>query len=113
MCEATKIPTKVLIENAGLDSPIIINKLLSKNNLNYGFNVNTEKFVNMSDNGIIDPIKVVRIAIQNAVSIASLMTTTEAIVVNTEEPDLGGMPGGGMPGMGGGMGGMPGMGGMM
>ncbi len=53
----------MIIENAGLDSPIIINKLLNKKDARYGFDANREKYVDMIDAGVIDPLKVVRIAL--------------------------------------------------
>ncbi|HDH51294.1 MAG TPA: molecular chaperone GroEL, partial [Nitrospirae bacterium] len=71
---------------------------------NYGFDANTEEFVDMIKAGIIDPTKVTRIALQNAASIAALMLTTSVMVTDIPEEKGGDMPGGGMPGgMGGGM----------
>ena len=76
-----------------------------------GYDAASHAFVNMFDTGIVDPVKVVRIALEDAASVASLMTTTEAMIVDVpEEKGDGGM--GGMGGMAG-MGGMGGMGGMM
>ena len=81
----------------------------------FGYNANTDKYEDLLEAGIIDPAKVTRIALQNAVSIAGLLLTTNCLITEKpkekEEAGQGGMPGGGMPG--GGMGGMGGGMGMM
>ena len=80
-------------------------KLLEKTG-NYGFNSQTEEYVDMIAAGIIDPTKVVRVALQDAASVAALLITTEAMIAEKpkDKPAMGGMPGGGgMGGMGGGM----------
>ena len=100
--------------NAGVEGAIVVDKLQNADE-GIGYNAVTETYENTLDSGLIDPVKVVRIALQNAASIASLVVTTEALVVEKPEPPAppapGGDPMGGMGGMGGGMG-MPGMGGM-
>ncbi len=104
-----EIPMRTIASNAGLDGSIVIDKA---RNSNYkGLNARTGEWVDMIKEGVIDPAKVTRSALQNAASIASLLLTTEALVTDIpkEKDDGGGMPagmGGGMPG---GMGGMPGM----
>jgi len=109
--KALQSPIRQITENSGLDASVIVGKLLEQNDVNYGFDAQKDEYTNMMDAGIIDPVKVVRTALQDAASIAGLLITTEAMVC--EEPDKspagggmpGGMPGGGMPDMGG-MGGM-------
>ena len=95
----------------------MVNKVAQGKN-GFGYNANTDKYEDLLEGGVIDPAKVTRIALQNAVSIAVLLLTTDCLVTEKpkEKDDMaGGMPGGmgGMPGGMGGMGGMPGgMGGM-
>ena len=73
----------------------------------FGYNARTETYENLYKSGVIDPKKVTRVALENAASIAGMVLTTETVVVDKpEENDGGGMPGGGLPGMGGGMPGM-------
>ena len=103
---ALKAPLKQIAENAGFDAGVVVNEVESNKNENYGFNAATGKYVDMFEEGIIDPVKVERIALQNAVSVSSLLLTTEATVSDIKE-DKPAMPP--MPDMGGGMGGMPGM----
>ncbi len=110
---ALQAPIRQIVTNAGGDGSVIAAKLLEGKDSNRGFNAQTEQYVNMFNEGIIDPTKVVRTALQDAASVAGLLITTEAMVADAPKdekestPDMGGM--GGMPGMGG-MGGMPGMG---
>ena len=104
--EACKIPTKTICANAGFEGSIVVDKLLEANTFSRGFNAAKGEYVNMIETGIIDPVKVVRTALVDASGVASLMITTEAMVVELpEEKSAGGMPGGmgGMGGMGGGM----------
>lgn len=84
-------------------------QIAANEDLEGGYNAATGEFVNLFQAGIIDPTKVVRIALNDAAGVASLLTTTEAVIIELpkEEPP---MPMGGMGGMGGGMGGMGGMG---
>lgn len=98
---AIKAPLKQIAENAGFDSGVIVNEVEKNSNQTFGFNAATGEYVDMFEAGIIDPLKVERVALQNAVSVASLLLTTEATVseVPKEEksapamPDMGGMGG--------------------
>jgi len=101
---AVKAPIKQIAENAGFDGGVVVYNVESNENDNYGFNAATGEYVDMYEAGIIDPAKVERVALQNAVSVSSLLLTTEAAVTELKEenpapamPDMGGM--GGMPGM--------------
>ena len=100
---ALEEPLRQLAMNAGVDGSVIVQRVKAEKK-NIGYDVNTDKFVDMLDAGIIDPTKVTRSALQNASSIASLLLTTEALVTDIPEKDKSGMPqmppGGGM-GMGG------------
>src|SRR5436190_3641161 len=89
--------------NAGEDGSVIVGKILEKDQYSYGFVSQTGEYVNLISKGIIDPTKVVRVAIQNAASVAALLITTEAMVAEVPKKNAGaGMPaGGGMGGMGG------------
>ena len=106
---ALEAPLRFIAENAGIEGAIVVEKV-KKAKGSQGFNAQTEEYEDLVEAGVLDPTKVVRIALQNASSIASLMLTTEALVseIPEEKSDAGaGMPaGGGMGGMGGGMGGM-------
>jgi chaperonin GroEL len=104
--KALAVPAKQIVINAGGDGSIVAGKLLDKNDPEYGYDAQNDKFVNMFQAGIIDPAKVVRTALQDAASVAGLLITTEAMIA--EKPEKKGA-GGGMPG---GMGGMGDMGGM-
>jgi chaperonin GroEL len=99
---ALQAPIRQIAENAGVEGSIVVGKVLENNSPTFGFNAQTEEYVDMVKAGVIDPAKVVRTALQDAASVAGLMITTEAAIV--EAPKKGGQ-GGGMPG-GGGMGGM-------
>ena len=84
-----RMPIRQIVENAGLDGSIIIGKLLDRNNPIWGFDAQAEQYTDMIEAGIIDPTKVVRIALQDAASIAGLMITTEAMIAEKpkkEEP---------------------------
>ena len=105
--KALQSPIRQITKNAGVDSSVVVGKLLEMNKLSHGYDAQTEQYVDMFKEGIIDPVKVVRTALQNAASIAGLLVTTEAMVADKpDEKDSGpgGMPAGGMGGMGGGMG---------
>ncbi len=103
---AIKAPLKQIVVNAGFDAGVVANEVEKSKNENLGFNAANGEYVDMFEAGIVDPAKVERIAMQNAVSVASLLLTTEATVTDIKEdkpaapamPDMGGM--GGMPGMG-------------
>jgi chaperonin GroEL len=104
VAKALEAPIRQIVENAGVEGSIVVGKLLEKSG-NYGFNAQTEEYVDMVAAGIIDPTKVVRVALQDAASVASLLITTEAMIAEKPKaPSGGGMPQGGMGG--GGMGGM-------
>jgi chaperonin GroEL len=107
---ALSAPIRQIAENAGEDGAVISNKVLENKDRSYGFNAQTGKYVDMIKEGIIDPTKVVRTALQDAASVAGLLITTEAMI--SDAPDKAPAAGGGMPAAPdmGGMGGMGGMG---
>lgn len=102
--KALEEPVRQIANNAGLEGSVIVEKVKDQQP-GIGFNAATEKWVNMIEAGIVDPAKVTRSALQNAASIAAMLLTTETIVADKPEKEMGGMPGG-MPGGMGGMGGM-------
>ncbi|MET3615256.1 chaperonin GroEL [Rhizobium aquaticum] len=90
-----------IAENAGDEASIVVGKILDKDNDNFGYNAQTSEYGDMIAMGIVDPVKVVRTALQNAASVASLLITTEAMIAEIPKKEsAGGMPGG-MGGMGG------------
>ena len=97
---ALEQPIRLIAENAGAEGSIVVEKVRSGKD-GFGFNAQTEEYEDLVKAGVIDPTKVVRTALQNAASIAGLMLTTEAVVVEIPEetPPPAGMPGGGMGGM--------------
>jgi len=78
LLKACSQPFKIILENAGLNPEVIINKL--PDGINYGYDVRQDKYVDMIETGIIDPLKVTRCALDQAVSISSLLLTTECIL---------------------------------
>jgi len=101
--KALEAPVRQIVENSGVEGSIVVGKLLEKSG-NFGFNAQTEEYGDMVDAGIIDPTKVVRVALQDAASVASLLITTEAMIAEKPKDKAPAMPGGGgMGGMGGGM----------
>jgi chaperonin GroEL len=101
---AIKEPIKQIIANAGHEGAIVVEKVVSSKDKNYGFDAYKEEYVDMMSAGIIDPTKVTRYALQNAASVAALMLTTAVMVSDLPEEKRGpempaGMPGGGMGGM--------------
>ena len=96
--KALEAPLRRIAENAGLEGSVISDKVRSEEP-GFGFNALTEEYVNMVDNGILDPAKVTRSALQNATSVASTLLTTESVVANIKE-DAPAMPAGGAGGMG-------------
>jgi len=103
--KAIQMPLRQIIENSGVESSIVVGKLLEQKSNTYGFDAQAETYVDLIDAGIVDPTKVVRIALQNASSVAALLITTEAMVADRPaKPAAGGAGGGG--GHGGGMGDM-------
>jgi chaperonin GroEL len=107
MCRAMEAPLRQIVENAGCESSIIVEKV-RLNAGNFGYNAANETYGDMIEMGILDPTKVTRSALQNAASIAGLMITTEAMVgeVKKDKSDVSPGMGGNMGGMGGGMPGM-------
>jgi chaperonin GroEL len=101
---ALEEPLRQIVQNAGKEGAVVVERVRNEKSENIGFNAQTEKFEDLVKAGVIDPAKVTRTALQNAASIAGLMLTTEAMVSEIAEEDKGGS---GMPG---GMGGMSGMG---
>jgi chaperonin GroEL len=98
---ALEAPIRQIAENSGVEGSIVVGKVLENKSPTFGFDAQTEQYVDMLNAGIVDPAKVVRVALQDAASIAGLMITTEAMVAET--PKKNGAPA--MPG-GGGMGGV-------
>ena len=103
--KALQSPIRQIAENAGVEGSIVVGKLLEKKDANLGYNAATDKFEDLVKSGVIDPVKVVRTALQDAASVAGLLITTEAMVAEKPAeaaaapamPDMGGM--GGMGGM--------------
>jgi chaperonin GroEL len=109
---ALQAPLRQIAENAGVDGAVVASKVSESKSTTWGFNAQTEKYVDLIKDGIVDPTKVVRTALQDAASVAGLLITTEAMIADKpEKKGAGGGAGGGMPDMGG-MGGMGGMGDM-
>ncbi len=101
---ALEEPLRQIVQNAGQEGAVIVGKIRDNDQASYGFNAATEEFGDLVEQGVIDPAKVTRTALQNAASIAGLMLTTEAMIADMPDKD------GGDHGMPGGMGGMGGMG---
>jgi chaperonin GroEL len=100
---ALQAPIRQIAENAGVEGSIVVSKILENASATFGFNAQTEQYVDMVKDGVIDPAKVVRTALQDAASVAGLLITTEAAIVEAPKKGAGGgggMPGGGMGGMG-------------
>jgi chaperonin GroEL len=102
---ACQAPVRQIAFNAGEEPSVVVDKILSKNEATWGFNAASEQYTDLVAAGVIDPVKVVRSALQNAASVSSLLLTTEAMIA--EKPKKESAPA--MPDMGGGMGGMGGM----
>jgi chaperonin GroEL len=96
-------PMRMIVQNAGGEGSIVVEKIRQSKETNYGYNALTDEYEDLVAAGVIDPTKVTRTALQNAASIASLLLTTEAIIVEKKEPSAAGAGAGGAPG---GMGGM-------
>lgn len=117
-------PIKQISRNAGLEGAVVVKNILASKDKAFGYDVEKEEYCNLLDSGVVDPTKVTRSALQNAMSIAGILLTSDCLITEIPKKDDAMMPpgggGGGMPpggmggmgGMGGGMGGMPGMGGM-
>ncbi len=90
----------MIATNAGMEGSIILAKVKESKDKNFGYNAATDEYEDLVKAGVIDPTKVTRTALQNAASIAGLLLTTEAVVVERpEKEEPAGMPGGGMGGM--------------
>jgi chaperonin GroEL len=101
---ALTYPLRQIADNAGVEGAVVVGNVIAQNKANYGYDAQNDKYVDMVKAGIIDPVKVVRTALQDAASVAGLILTTEAAVVEAPKKDAPAMPD---------MGGMGGMGGMM
>ncbi len=106
---ACEEPIRQIAANAGLDGAIVLDRVLQNKAATYGYNAYSDEYTDLLKDGVIDPVKVVRCALENAASVASLMLTTETMIAEAPKKDA---PAAGAPGMGG-MGGMGGMDGMM
>jgi chaperonin GroEL len=100
---AIEEPVRMIVQNAGGEGSIVVEKIRQSKDNNYGYNALTDEYEDLVVAGVIDPTKVTRTALQNAASIAGLLLTTEALIVEKKEPAGAGAQGGGAPG---GMGGM-------
>ena len=98
---ALEEPLRQIVENAGLESGVILNEVANHADLDYGFNARIEKYENFFATGIIDPTKVTRSALENASSIAGLLLTTECVISDEPEPEADHGHAHGAPGMGG------------
>ncbi|ESQ77133.1 chaperonin GroEL [Asticcacaulis sp. AC402] len=102
--KAIQAPLRQIAENSGVEGSVVVNKVLANADANFGFNAQTEKYVDLVADGVIDPAKVVRTALQDAASVAGILITTEAAVAEAPKKESGApqqMGGGGMGGMGG------------
>jgi chaperonin GroEL len=99
---ALEEPLRQIVQNAGKEGAVVVERVRSEKGENFGFNAATEEYEDLVKAGVIDPAKVTRSALQNAASIAGLMLTTEALVSELPEDDNKSAPA--MPGGGGGMG---------
>jgi chaperonin GroEL len=101
--KALAVPARQIVVNAGADGSIVVGKLMDKGDFEWGYDAQNDQYVNMFQAGIVDPVKVVRTALQDAASVAGLIITTEAAVAERPKKEsaggAGGMPGG-MGGMG-------------
>ncbi|MGE3303011.1 MAG: chaperonin GroEL, partial [Hyphomonadaceae bacterium] len=102
--KALEAPIRQIAENAGVEGSIVVGKLRESKDDNFGFNAQTEEYVDMIKAGIIDPVKVVRTALEDASSVAGLIITTEASIAEAPKKASAGAAPGGMPGGMGGMG---------
>ena len=99
---AIQWPVRQIAENSGVEGSIVVGKLTDKDEPNYGYDAQSGDYKDMVAAGIIDPTKVVRVALQDAASVAGLLITTEGMIADRPEPKgAPGMPPGGMGGMGG------------
>ncbi len=100
--KALEAPVRQIAENAGVEGSIVVGKITDNKSETFGFDAQNEEYCDLVEEGIIDPAKVVRTALQDAGSVAGLLITTEAMVAELPKPEAApAMPGGGMGGMGG------------
>ena len=103
VARALQAPIRQIVENAGSEGSIVVGKVLENKDPNFGYNAQTGEYEDLVKSGVIDPVKVSRIALQDAASVASLLITTEAAIAEKPKKD-GGAPAapdmGGMGGMG-------------
>jgi len=99
--KAIQTPLRQIVENSGVEASVVVGKLLEHKSSTYGFDAQAERYVDLIEAGIVDPTKVVRIALQNAASVAALLITTEAMVADRPQKQSPGMGGGGHGGHGG------------
>ncbi len=100
--KACQAPLRQIVENAGVEASIVVGKLLDQKSTDFGYDAQKGEYTDLVKAGIIDPVKVVRSALQDASSVASLLITTEAVITDApEKKSAGGMPGGDMGGMSG------------
>ena len=90
-----------IVQNAGDEGSVVVGKILENANASYGYDAQSGEYGDMIQMGIVDPVKVVRTALQGAASVASLLITTEAMIAEMPKDAAPAMPGGGMGGMGG------------
>ena len=101
MRRALQAPARQIAENAGFDGAVVAGKMLDQKDTNFGFDAQKGDYADLVKTGIIDPVKVVRTALQDASSVAGLLVMTEAMVAEKPEKKAPPMPGGGgMGGMG-------------
>jgi chaperonin GroEL len=96
---AIQTPLRQIVENSGVEGSIVVGKLLEQKSSTFGFDAQAERYIDLIDAGIVDPTKVVRIALQNASSVAALLITTEAMIADRPQKQSAGMGGGGHGGM--------------
>jgi len=100
--KALEAPIRQIAENSGVEGSIVVGRIKDNRSQTFGFNAQTEEYVDMLQAGIVDPAKVVRAALQGAASVAGLLITTEAMIAEAPKKEAApAMPGGGMGGMGG------------
>jgi len=102
---AVEAPLRQIVLNCGDEASVVVNEVTNNKDADFGYNASTEKYGNLVEQGVIDPTKVVRTALQHAASIAGLLITTEAMIAELPKPEAAAPAGGDMGGMGG-MGGM-------
>jgi chaperonin GroEL len=99
--KALEAPLRQIVSNSGVEGSVVMGQILAHPSPTYGFDAQTETFVDMLQAGIVDPAKVVRAALQGAASVAGLLVTTEVMITDLPQKESPAMPGGGMGGMGG------------